>query len=345
MNYSFFLMPLLSSFIIATILLVALIVLTQKFKNIDGRITARHIHAIGISRYGGVAIILSFIATLLLDNRLVIGRPLAGVLICCGAILMFGIIDDLKNLGWKSQLFFQIVIVLIVFAMGVKLQYISSPLGGIFFFDSGLAYFLGILISIVWVIFLMNAMNWVDGIDGISGGITLVACLAIFIISQRPEVNQPPIGIITAAIIGSLAAFLLLNFHPAKIMAGTSGSMFMGFILAILAIFAGAKIATTLMVLAVPIIDALWVMVERIKSKESIFLADQRHLHYRLLELGWSVKKICVSYWVITLFIAILALNIRAAGKMATLAILCVSLIFVMAAIASKVSRMKKIHA
>jgi len=109
----------------------------------------------------------------------------------------------------------------------------------------------------------MNAINWVDGLDGVAGGITFIGVLSVFFLSQRENVNQPPITIISAILLGSLAAFLIFNFHSAKIMAGTSGSMFMGFILAILAIFAGAKIATTFLVLTIPIIDALWVIGQR----------------------------------------------------------------------------------
>jgi len=89
----------------------------------------------------------------------------------------------------------------------------------------------------------------------------------------------------------------------------------MGFILAVLAIFAGAKIATTLLVLIIPIADALWVIFERYRSKKSIFVPDKRHLHFRLLEIGWSQRKICFFYYGVTAFVAVLALNTRAMGK------------------------------
>jgi len=274
----------------------------------------------------------------------VITVPLLGVLLASGAILVFGVVDDIKQLGWKSQLFFQLVIVALVYIVGVKLQYVSNPLGGIFFFDGGLAYLLGLVVSIIWVVFLMNVINWVDGVDGVSGGITFIAAGTIFILSQRPEVNQPPVGIITAALVGSLAAFLLLNFYPAKIMAGTSGSMFMGFMLAILAIFAGAKIATTLMVLAVPIIDALWVMGERLRQRKSVFMADRRHLHYRLLELGWSAKKICIFYYLVTVLISVLALNVRAVGKAASLIVILIASMAMLVIASRKVAAPKNLN-
>lgn len=335
MEYDLFLMPFLTSFVVAGLLLFFLVKIARKKKFTDT--------SGGVSRFGGVALIISFTAAVLWDRNLVVTMPLAGVLIAAASILVFGVVDDLKQLGWKSQLIFQLSIVLFVCLAGVRLQYVSGPLGEPFFFEDGFAYFLGLLVSMIWVTFLMNVMNLVDGVDGVSGGISLIATGVIFILSQFPEVNQPPIGIITAAMSGGLAVFLLYNFFPARIIAGTSGSMFMGFILAILAIFAGAKIATTLMVLAVPIIDALWVMGERVRSKKSIFIGDRRHLHYRLLELGWSAKKICLFYYGITATIAALALNMRAIGKIATLVAVSIILVLILAVISKKAGHMSEI--
>ena len=184
----------------------------------------------------------------------------------------------------------------------------------------------------------MNSMNWIDGVDGVSAGITLIGGITIFILSLRPEVNQPPVGIIAAALIGCTLALLLFNFYPAKIMAGTSGAMFMGFILAVLSVFAGAKIATTLLVMAVPIIDAFWVVSERIKSGSSVFSADKRHLHFRLIELGWSQRKICLFYCLITAFIAVLALNTGAMGKVITFILFGIIMLGMLTLIKNKLS-------
>lgn len=342
MEYSFFLAPFLVAFFTALTLLIVIIAVSRKkiFAN-DSRSSMRHLHHKGISRFGGIAIILAFVISLLLDSRLVVTNQLLAVLMCAGAILVFGVIDDLRQINWKWQLVFQLMIVMAVYLAGVKLQYITNPAGGIFSFENGGLYFLGSAISIIWVIFLMNAINFADGMDGVAGGITLIASATIFLISLRPEVNQPPVGIITAALVGALFAFLIFNFNPAKIIAGTSGSMFMGFILAVLAIFAGAKIATTLLVLAVPILDAFWVIGERIRRKKSIFLPDQSHLHFRLLQLGWSVKKIVWFYYLVTLVIAILSLNMRALGKFTTLIIFACLFVFVLMTIEKKIYAMR----
>lgn len=330
-----FWIPFLTSFTISALLLILFILANRKKTFDDMRISDRHIHHRGISRFGGVALIISFTAALLLNKMLVITVPLMAIFITSGVILIFGIIDDIRQISWKIQIFFQAGIVLFVYSMGVHLQYMTNPLGGIFLFNDSFGYVFGLIITLVWAVLLMNSMNWIDGVDGVSSGITFIGGLAIFILSLRPEVNQPPISIIAAALIGCTAALMLFNFHPAKILAGTSGSMFMGFILAILAIFAGAKIATTLLVMAVPIVDAFWVIGERIRSGDSIFSADKRHLHYRLMELGWSPKIICIFYYVITAFIAVLALNTGAVGKTITFIIF----VFVMVGLLAVINR------
>ncbi|NTW27367.1 MAG: undecaprenyl/decaprenyl-phosphate alpha-N-acetylglucosaminyl 1-phosphate transferase [Candidatus Moranbacteria bacterium] len=337
MDHSLFLMPLLISCLISTFLLLILIVVGRRCSILESRISKRHLHKIGTLRFGGVALILSFVATILLDKNLIISTPLMGVLFASLAILILGVVDDFKQISWKLQLCFQFFIVIFVYGMGVKLEYMSNPFGGILLFQTGLGSLIGLFICVAWVIFLMNALNWVDGVDGVAGGITLIGVVTIFVLSLRPEVNQPPIGIITAALMGGLLAFILLNFNPAKIMAGTSGSIFMGFMLAIMAIFAGAKIATTLLVLAVPVIDALWVIIERFRAGASIFSADRRHLHFRLLELGWSVKRICLFYYVITILVALVSLNTGALGKAVTFVLISLIMVSTFVFISKKI--------
>lgn len=336
MMYKLFITPFMVSFAISAALLVLFIFLNNK-KTLKGeRLSDRHVNQNNISRFGGAALIISFIATLLLNKPLVITVSLASIFIALGMILVFGIIDDIKQLSWKTQLLFQSGIVLFIYFLGVRLQYITNPFGGILFLKG---YIIGLLIILFWILLLMNSINWIDGIDGVSSGITLIGGITIFILSLRPEVNQPPVSIITAALTGSVLALLLFNFYPAKIMAGTSGAMFMGFMLAVLAVFAGAKIATTLLVMAVPIIDAFWVIGERIRSKRSIFLPDKRHLHFKLMELGWSQRKICIFYYTVTALISIIALNTGAIGKAATFILFGVVMFAMLFWVKNKVSQ------
>jgi UDP-GlcNAc:undecaprenyl-phosphate GlcNAc-1-phosphate transferase len=177
----------------------------------------------------------------------------------------------------------------------------------------------GFLLLFAWIFLVMNAMNWLDGVDGVCGGVSLITLAAIFFLSLKPEVYQPPIAIVAVIGIGVVLGFLFFNMYPARILAGTAGSMFLGFLIAVLAIIAGTKIATALLVLALPIADALFVIWQRMRDGVPITRPDKRHLHYRLMELGWSERRIAWFFFGITASIALIALNTQALGKFAAL--------------------------
>ncbi|HLB50694.1 MAG TPA: MraY family glycosyltransferase [Patescibacteria group bacterium] len=304
------------------------------------RTEKRHIHPQNVSRLGGVAIIAAFLVTVFLDPHLVISSQLWGIVVASALILAVGLLDDLREIDWRTQLFFHIAVGAIIFIMGIRVEYITNPFGGLLFLTIGTSLLPGILFVIGWIVLMMNVMNWSDGVDGVSGSIATIGALTIFGLTLSPEVNQPPVGIIAMAFAGAVLGFLLFNFYPARIVAGTSGSLFMGFMLGALAIFAGAKIATALLIMAIPITDALWVLWERFRSGESLTAPDQRHLHYRLLALGWSQRQVAVFLASFTTLIGAVALNTRTIGKAITL-ILVGIIIFGMLALVKKKIKVK----
>ncbi|MBU2028369.1 undecaprenyl/decaprenyl-phosphate alpha-N-acetylglucosaminyl 1-phosphate transferase, partial [Patescibacteria group bacterium] len=212
----------------------------------------------------------------------------------------------------------------------IKNEYITNPItAGIINFSGNLGIFISFALVLIWILVLVNALNWLDGVDGLSGGITLICSLTIFFLSLKPEVNQPPVAILALALAGAVLGFLVFNFYPAKILAGTSGALFFGFTLAVLAIFSGTKIATAILVLFLPLMDFLWVIGERIQEGKSIFQPDQKHLHFKLLELGWSPLKINIFFFSSTVLLSLIALNTRFLGKSITiLAAVVLMLIF-----------------
>jgi len=337
MNYNLFIIPFLKSFLTAAGISLALILLSGKIKT-GVRKSSRHIHSKKVSRLGGAAIISAFIITVLTDQNLVATSQLYGVIAASLLILAVGLWDDFWKLDWKTQLFFQVCAAITVFIMGVQVEYITNPLGGVVFLNLGKYLIPSLLFVIAWLVVIMNSMNWLDGIDGLSGGVAFIGALTIFFLSLRPEVNQPPVGIIAAALAGAVLGFLIFNFYPARIMAGTSGAMFMGFALAALAIFAGTKIATALLIMAIPVIDVFWVMGERIKAGDPIFKSDTRHLHRKLMELGWTQRKISLFFYAITFLIAGVALNTRTVGKLATIILVAAVMVASLAIINKKLS-------
>ena len=281
-----------------------------------------------LSRLGGLALLLSFVVTALLDPNLVITREFIGLFVGAGLILFFGLWDDMKEVGWKIQIFFQVTLAFIVFLFGVRIVSITNPLGGIFLFpEQGITLLFGFFILLFWILLVMNAMNWLDGVDGVCGGVSIITLATIFFLSLKPEVNQPPIALLCVIGIGAILGFLFFNFYPARILAGTVGALFLGFLIAVLAVIAGTKIATAFLVLSLPIADALWVIGERFRDNVSIFQGDQRHLHYKLLRLGWKESSVAWFFFVVTALIALLALSTEALGKFVAL-VLIFGLIF-----------------
>jgi UDP-GlcNAc:undecaprenyl-phosphate/decaprenyl-phosphate GlcNAc-1-phosphate transferase len=334
-----YLVPFISSFLLSVLLMALVVYLAKKVKW-QGRGSERHIHKKEVSRIGGMAMILAFNFAVLLNGDLVITPEICGIMLASLIILVFGLWDDMKEIYWKTQLFFQIAVSVLVFIFGIRIYYITNPFtGGIFSLDSGFSVIISIGLVIFWIVFVMDCINWSDGIDGLSGGIAFLSAVTIFFLSLKNEVNQPPVAILACILAGEVLGFLIFNFHPARIMAGTSGAFFMGFAVAILAIISGTKIATAILVLAIPIIDFFWVVGERIRNKRSIFRPDKRHLHYKLLKLGWSEKKIIFWYLGVTMLISFVDLNTRVIGKIITLAVSAIIMLLALVVINRKISK------
>jgi len=337
-----YLKPFLIALISSLVLTKTLILFARKYKLYD-KIKENKIHKKNIARFGGVAIIISFLIAIFLSGDLVFDNLKWGMIISCIVILFFGIYDDLKNLSWKKQLLGQIIVVLIMIYTGLQVDYIANPFGGAEFRLDQIQYsilnteysILGSLFILFWIIGFMNVMNWLDGLDGLAGGVGFIGAITLFFLSISHLVNQPPLGIISIAVAGAILGFLFFNFYPAKIFMGTTGSMFLGFILAVLAIFSGGKIATALLIMGFPILDAVWVIAQRIKAGESPFKGDTRHLHYKLLERGWPQRRVVLFVYLICLSFGISAIVFQDLNKIFSLIVLFIFFYFILA----KVSR------
>ena len=334
-----YLIPFLTSFMLTVILIIVGIYVGKKIKWQE-RNSSRHIHRKGALRIAGIAMVIAFNAAILMNPDLVITPQLYGFMGASIILMIIGIWDDFREIFWKMQFFYQVAVVLLVFIFGVRIYYVTNPLtGGILHLNAGLWVVLSIALVLFWVIVLINSMNWIDGIDGLSGGVTLIGALTIFVLSLKPEVDQPAMAILALILAGTALGFLIFNFNPSLVLAGTAGSNFMGFALAVLAIFAGTKIATSLLVMSIPLIDFLWVIGERLRNKKSIFKPDRNHLHYKLLSLGWSQRKTAVHFYAVTILISVTALNTRAIGKSITLAIAGIVMVAAFLMIRNKISK------
>lgn len=298
----FYIKQLFFSFVLGLILTKIIISLSRKYGLFD-RIGERKIHKREISRLGGVGVITAFFCAIFISGSLVFDSLKIGMIICSGLILIFGMLDDFKNLSWKKQIIFQIFLAVVMIAVGLRVDYIANPFGGSEFRLDSLALYglpiLGSFFIVVWVVGFINAVNWLDGMDGLASGVGAIAAFTLFFLSISDLVNQPPLAIMAISLAGALLGFLVFNFYPARIFLGSSGSWFLGFMLSVLAIFAGGKIATVFLVMGFPILDALWVIIKRVKDGRSPFEGDKSHFHHNLLDLGWRQREVALFIYLI----------------------------------------------
>lgn len=301
----------------------------------DAKYRSRDIHSGIKPKIGGLVIIPLFILAIgiyFFTGLLNWQTEFVGMLIGALAILIYGYIDEKLDLHWSAQFIWQFGIVAVVIASGIGIQAINMPNGDLWFIDTWR--FMGVvfprdIITAFWIIGLMNVVNWLDGVDGLAGGVGVIGFLTLFILALTLFVNQPHIALIAITLTGLYLAFLRFNWYPSKIFLGTYGSMFLGYMLAILALISGGKIATSALVLAFPIIDAMVVISQRLWNKQSIFEADNRHFHHKLLQAGLEQKLAVMLMYLISIFFGLSALILETRGKLIIFIIGMISLILI----------------
>jgi UDP-GlcNAc:undecaprenyl-phosphate GlcNAc-1-phosphate transferase len=255
----------------------------------------RKVHCQVMPRMGGLAIYLAFAAVVLFTQPL--ARPVMGLLLGGGWIMVLGILDDIRELSARVKLVGQIIGALILVVFGFRVDFVTNP------FMEGLILLgkLAIPVTVLWIIGVTNALNLIDGLDGLAAGTSVIAALtmAVVVILENPAWGDTASTVVPLALIlcGSILGFLRYNFYPAKIFLGDSGSMFLGFTLAALAIMGLTKGATIIsvfipiVILGIPLLDTVFAIIRRMFNGRPIFQADKHHLHHRLLEKGLSHRQ------------------------------------------------------
>lgn len=328
-----FFSPAAAAFIISLLITPLIIKFAPVLKIIDNPKIRRHpavLHTKPTPRGGGIPIFLAIAATSLVflpqDGRLL--AILLGGLV----VVVIGFIDDRHDSSPYMRLVAQFAAAGVVVASGIGISFITNPFGGIIdlsvfqinFSLLGNEYGLWIfsaLFGLVWIVALMNAVSWSSGVDGQLSGFAAISALviAIFSLQYSADITQWPVTILAAITFGAFAGFLPWHTYPQKIMPGFGGATLAGYMLAVLSILTTAKVGTLLVVLAIPIADAGYSIIRRLLSGKSPVWGDKKHLHHRLLAAGWSKQKVAVFYWISTLFLGILALNLNATVKFYTI--------------------------
>ena len=300
----------------------------------------RRMHKKPTPRIGGLAIIFGFtVATLCFAQP---SRQLYGTLAGAAIIAVMGVIDDCKNLPAKLKFVIQIIAALVVvFAGDIKIDVFTNPN---FLSDNPywvLPEWLSVTLTVIWIVFITNAVNFIDGLDGLAAGVSAIMSISLVFISIR--VGEYSIAILGIALMGSCFGFLPFNFNPAKIFMGDTGSTFLGFMLATLSIqgvfksYAVISFAVPLLILGLPLFDALFAMIRRILRGQSPMTADRGHLHHRLVDMGFSQKQTVFILYAISGVLGITAVLLAEGGVLrALLLVICVLILLLIGSMLGK---------
>ena len=316
----------------------AVIKIYKKLKWLDDPTKQNHpkvVHKYPVPRGGGLAMALTIVGCSLLF--LPLDKHLTGILLGTVILAILGTIDDVKNLNPYQRLFWGFAAAGIVVAVGIGVPYISNPLKAGAIIDLShpqiQVWFLGKLrtiwiladvMALIWIVGTMNFVNWAKGVDGQLPGIVVIAGIIVGLLSLKfsGDVTQWPVIVLAFILAGAYLGFLMWNFYPQKIMPGYGGGTLAGYLLAVLAILSGAKVATAILVLGVPIIDAIYSILRRLLAGKSPVWGDRGHLHHKLMDLGWGKRRIAIFYWLVSLILGILALKLNSQYKLYTMVLL-----------------------
>lgn len=297
--------------------------LAQRLGWLDVPADGRRMHEVPVPRLGGVAVFASVMLALavlpLLDNlvtRSLVGQwqGLIAVLASSTLVFLFGVYDDLVGANAKWKFVAQGAAACLLYYLGGRVDALTIPFVGSF----ELPPVLGFGVTLLWVVGISNAFNLIDGLDGLATGASLFAALVMLGVSL---VNgRVLVTVIAIALVGALIGFLRYNFNPASIFLGDSGALFIGFLLAALSLTGTQKASTVvavaipLMAFALPVIDTGFAIARRFISGKPLFEGDREHIHHKLLERGWSQRRVAFALYGVCALFGLLALLFTSDG-------------------------------
>lgn len=288
----------------------------------------RKIHKTRIAKLGGVAIFLSFIMVvsffLFTTPHLTAGRitlmQYVGVMIGGALLMIGGFLDDRFDLPPRSAIIAPLCAAFTLVLFGVNVEKVTNPFGGVLYLSSTAS----AILVFTWVLIVMYTTKFLDGLDGLATSVSSVGMLMMVLLALTTAYYQPDVAILSMIALCAFVGFLFWNFHPASIFLGEGGSTFIGFLLGTLSIISGGKLATALLVLGIPMLDVVWIIVRRFREGglKQIFRADKKHLHHRLLDLGWTQRQIMFVYVLISSAFGVTTLFLQSQQKFVALILL-----------------------
>lgn len=292
--------------------------LAVRFGVLDHPTEERKKHKKATPLLGGLGIFLSFFIVLFIFREdILVGdlevRHWMGVFVGACFLMVGGFLDDKFNIRAGWQIVCPVLAAISVIWGGVSIEKITNPFGGIIDLEMGLV---SSVFIFLWLMGMMYTTKLLDGVDGLVSGVVAIGALVIFLFTTTTKYYQADIAIAALVLSTCCFGFLLFNWHPAKIFLGEGGSLFLGFILGVLAIISGGKIAIAVLVMGIPIMDVIWIMFSRIRNKQNPFtFSDRKHLHFRLVDLGLSQRKTVLIYYLFSAVFGLSALFLQSMGK------------------------------
>lgn len=321
----------------ALLLTPAVIWLYRRNNWLDDPGTNRHAkktHTQAVPRGGGLVIFgATLVGALIFLN---FDKYLIGILLGALILTIVGVIDDIYDIHPLWRLLAGTAAALCVIGSGIGIAYLSNPFGaGVIHLNQPQLVFdlwgktrtiwiLSDLLALIFILWNMNIVNWSKGVDGQMPGFVSIALVFVGILSYRfiDDPTQFNTAYLSFIVAGAFAGLLFWNFYPQKIMPGYGAGSLAGYFLSVLAILSGAKLATTLMVLAIPTADAIFTILRRLIAGKSPLWGDRGHLHHKLLDVyGWGRRRIAVFYWLTSLGLGLLSLYLNTSGKIITMVI------------------------
>jgi UDP-GlcNAc:undecaprenyl-phosphate GlcNAc-1-phosphate transferase len=271
----------------------------------------RRLNRSTVPRLGGLALFFGILVPSL--AFLDLSGETRGLLLGAAVATTVGAVDDFRGLRWWEKLGGQVAAAAIPVGFGIWVHHFTFPILGI----HTLPDWVGMPLSVLWIVAIMNMVNFLDGLDGLAAGVSAISAFTFTLIAlslPRPGIQA---AILSAIVLGAALGFLRHNVYPARIFMGDSGAMLLGFVLATIPLQGLLKTASIvtlffpLLVLAVPIIDTSFVVAKRLKYRQPVYVADRQHLHHRFVDIGFSQRRAAGYIWLWCATLAATALALR----------------------------------
>lgn len=304
--------------------------IAKALKVVDRPDEERKLHTGEVPLWGGVPIFLVFWGMVYClyhyfpfwgISNLKIG--LAGLFFGSAILLFVGIADDVKPFSGPLRLLL-IVLAIFVTAYLMPLSKITNPLGG----TISLSGIVGSVLVFGWLLITTISTKVLDGVDGLAGSVVGAGALIISIMTFSKKFFQPNVALVALILLAVILGFLVFNWPRAQVFLGESGSLFLGFMLGGLAILAGSKMATALLVMAVPVLDVARVVYLRWRTHQPLFNGDRKHLHFVLLDNGFKEWQVVGILTGIALLAGLIGLWLQSYQKILALFVLAVGFVF-----------------